>query len=427
MEFIKNAKNGQWSGVISLGMGSIIAQSINVIIQPILTRLISPEDLGIYTYIISMATLIIPVASLKLEMLIVADNDDNNVGLLTDVSIMSVIITSIIYLLIILIMLVIGDNSFSDIGIYSLFIPVIVLTNGIRFIFISHNNRHKKYSLISRINILRELAMAAIQVTSGMLSGGVIGQAFGYGLSPLFGIWMQTKDYLRNLVRKNKLSFEEIIKILSKNKKHILYLVPSQFINSFSYALITMSVISLFSTTEMGYYSISVRILGIPLILVSNNVSKVYLQKLSEDLRKGISAWASFVSVIKVFGILSVFGFFILAIIAPSVSEIVFGVGYEEAGKYISILCFMYALRFIASALIGTYVVFNKQNIEIIFNILIVLSGVVIYFITLFLKLSIYSYFTFISIAYGIVYLLVIISFGYLCKDSDRRNGILLK
>ena len=66
-------KNSIWVGILHMGLGTVLAQMINIVVQPILTRIFPTETLGIYTYLISLATMIIPVASLKLDMLIVSE------------------------------------------------------------------------------------------------------------------------------------------------------------------------------------------------------------------------------------------------------------------------------------------------------------------------------------------------------------------
>ena len=411
-------KNKQFKGIISLGIGTIMAQLITVIIQPILTRLLSPEELGTYTFIISMATLVIPIASLKLEMLIVVEKDDEEAETITDASIISLILISIIATLVILSMLLVGNNPISMIGTYALLIPLIILTNGLRFIFVSYNNRQKKYKLIAKISVLREVIMGAIQMISALISGGILGQVLGYAVAPLYGIKEQSKDYIYIKKNRKKTTIKKILSIFKVHKKHILCLVPAQFINSFSYTLIMLSIVSLFSTEEVGYYSISVRVLGLPLVLISNNVSKIYMQKLAEDHSKGNSVWHTFKTTILILGGISVLGFGCLAFIAPTACEIIFGHGYVEAGKYISILCIIYALRFISSALIGTYVVFNKQNWEFFFQSCLVIVGVVVYLIVLILKLDIYEYFILISLGYALIYSAIIYSFMNLCKKK---------
>lgn len=51
-------KNSIWVGILSMGLGTVLAQMINIVVQPILTRVFPAETLGIYTYLISLATMI---------------------------------------------------------------------------------------------------------------------------------------------------------------------------------------------------------------------------------------------------------------------------------------------------------------------------------------------------------------------------------
>lgn len=417
----KYIKNSQLAGILSLGLGTIVAQSINLLVQPILTRIVTPEEIGIYNFIISMANLIIPVASLKLTMLIVIEKDNDEADILTDVSIITAIVVTILSTLFLGIMLLIGNNIFSDIGHLVFVIPLIIITNALRFIFISHNNRYKKYSLISRMDILRELVKGLMQIIFGKVSGA-FGLSLGYAISPLLGLKFQSNDYIYQLKKRNKTTGKMVLKTYKKYKKHILYMVPSQFINTFSYTLLNFSIISLFTAKEAGYYSTSYMVLGLPLVLISNNVSKVYLQNLRSLTTEGKSILKNYTIVVGVLSLLSIIGFSLLAIIAPNVTEFLFGKGYDESGKYITILCFMFALRFIASSITGTYVFFNKQNVDAIFQSLLVMLGLIIHFITDFLNLNIYEYLNLISISYGIIYLLILVNIGFICRNYDHKN-----
>ena len=77
-------KNSIWVGILHMGLGTVLAQMINIVVQPILTRVFPAETLGIYTYLISLATMIIPVASLKLDMLIVSEPNEKEAQYITD-------------------------------------------------------------------------------------------------------------------------------------------------------------------------------------------------------------------------------------------------------------------------------------------------------------------------------------------------------
>ena len=100
-----------WSGILQMGLGTVLAQLINIVVQPILTRVVSAETLGIYTYIVAMATMIIPVASLKLDMLVVSEADDGAAQYTTDVCIYINLAISAIYTIVIFIGYHVSDNN----------------------------------------------------------------------------------------------------------------------------------------------------------------------------------------------------------------------------------------------------------------------------------------------------------------------------
>lgn len=417
----KNMKNSQLSNVITLGVGTIIAQSINIIIQPILTRLITPEELGIYSFIINMANIIIPIASLKLTMLVVISEDEIKADRLTATSIFTAFLISFISLLFLTIMLIIGDNIFSSVGILILVVPFIILTNGIRFVFTSHNNREKKYKLMSKVDILREILKGIIQIFSGIFGGGALGQAIGYAASPLLGLKLQAASYLQYKKRRNRFNFSDILSVYKENSSHILYMVPAQLINSLSYALITFSIIYLFSPKEVGYYAISYMILGLPLVLISNNVGRVYLQNLSSLYQDGKSLWRNYLSFVGILSAISIVGFTILALIAPAATELIFGFGYSEAGEYIKILCIMYIFRFVASSVISGYAFFNKQIMDVFFQSILVIFGLLAHGITLYFELNIYEYLTLISFSYATIYIFIILNLGYISLKYPKK------
>mgnify|MGYP003267774707 FL=1 len=123
--------------------------------------------------------------------------------------------------------------------------------------------------------------------------------------------------------------------ILGKGKNQILYLVPAQFLNNFSSALVIIFITSLYASETLGYYSAGVRLLEIPLIFIAANVSKVCYRQISEDvsLRKPTIKTLLKISA-GLLGI-SLVGFGILYIIAPIFARFIFGPGYEVAGEYI--------------------------------------------------------------------------------------------
>ena len=373
--------NSLLSGIFYMGFGTVIAQMINVLIQPVLTRIVPAEILGIYTFVVSMANIVIPIASLKLEMLVVSEKDDTEAQLITDVCVWINLIISATYFVIILIGYNIpGLSTFNKYGAVVFLAPLLALTNGIRFLFISYNNRYKKYKLITGVAIIREAVRAVIQVISGLLSFGVIGQTMGYALSPVVGLHLQAKEYLAKRKERKKLTFDKAKEIvLKKGKGQILYLVPGQFINSFSNSFLTISITTLFSATVLGHYSAGVRLLEIPILFITSNVNKVCYQRFSENVANRRPLTKTLFSLIAVLSVISFGGFGLLFFIAPRLSELVFGQGYYIAGVYIKHLCLMYAIRLVATSFNGIFTIFGKQKYELGLNIALILVAAIAY------------------------------------------------
>lgn len=416
-------KNSIWVGILHMGLGTVLAQMINIVVQPILTRIFPTETLGIYTYLISLATMIIPVASLKLDMLIVSEPNEKEAQYITDACIIINILISLIYAIVIIVGYQVSDNNiFNKYGIIIYVVPVLVFTNGLRFLFISYLNRYKEYKTISIIAIIREAIRAVIQVGAGFLSLGVFSLSMGYAVSPLFGLNIQMRNYLKELKERPRINlkkFKEIV--LVKGKRQILFLVPAQFINSFSASLVTISITALFSAKILGYYSAGVRILDIPIVFITSNVSKVCYQRISENVANKKPVLRTLMSVIIVLSAVSIMGFGTLYVIAPRLSEIVFGQGYRVAGEYIRCLCVMYAVRLVATSFAGVYTVFKKQNFELILNILLIVSAGVSYVVCSMFNFEVTTYLKFMNTGYTIVYLMMQLGYIVMCKNYDKK------
>ena len=421
---MKKNDNSIWIAILHMGLGTILAQLINVVAQPILTRLFSAETLGIYTYLISLATIVIPIASLKLDMLVVSEADDNKAQYMTDTCIILVILISIIYIIIITIGYILpNENIFNKYGAIIFIVPFIVFANGIRFLFISYLNRYKEYKMISALGIIREGARALIQVGAGLFSGGVFWLSIGYAIAPLFGFKIQLKQYLQKKKIRPRLTaqkFKELV--FEKGRRQIVFLLPAQFINTFSSSLITVSIANLYSAKVLGYYSVGTRILEIPIIFIAANVSKVCYQKVSENIANNKPIFKILLQIVIVLSVVSAIGFSVLYVIAPKFSEFVFGSGYSIAGEYIRCLCVMYAVRLVSTSFAGVFTAFKKQSFELVMNILLLVSAGVNYWICSVFDYDILMYLKFMNWGYTMVYLMMLFGYVFSCYKHDKET-----
>lgn len=72
-------KNNFLKSITILISGSILGQIVNFITAPVMTRFFSPEDIGIYTYITTIAYVFSPILCLRYETAIVLEEDEDNI------------------------------------------------------------------------------------------------------------------------------------------------------------------------------------------------------------------------------------------------------------------------------------------------------------------------------------------------------------
>ena len=301
------------------------------------------------------------------------------------------------------------------------FVPLLVLTNGLRFLFISYNNRYKEYKLIASLEIVREASRALIQTISGSLSFGSIGLLAGYAIAPLAGYRSQLKKYFRGLKKRPKIALSQVKEILFvQGRRQVLYIMPAQLINSFSASLITMLISILFSATTLGYYSMGVRILDVPIMFISANVSKVCYQRICESISNRAPVTRTIGKLVFGLGFASLSVFGLLYLCSVPLCEFVFGKGYGIAGKYIQCLCMMYALRLVAASFAGSFTAFGKQRFELVLNVALVVAAFVAFGITRYIGLDMESFLLIIGFGYSIVYLATLVGTLVCCIKFDR-------
>ncbi|MCM3633972.1 lipopolysaccharide biosynthesis protein [Paenibacillus camelliae] len=391
--------------ILKLTTGSILAQAIIIIVSPLSTRLYTPEELGVYTLILTFSAMFGPVITGKYDVAIVSAKDSKET---VDLIIGSIAITIAFTILITFgysIYLREQPEIIKEVGGWAYILIPILILQGFVNTLTSYNNRKKQYSLISQLYVLRTVIQNIGLVIFGFLKLGAVGLLISQLISLIFGIRKQGTHLLKENIFTGNIELKRIKTTLIKYKNQFLYSMPANFLNSASYSLMNIFISGLYGLAVFGYYSIAYRILGLPLSLVSMNISKVFLQKASEEKNKYDNYTKSFNQMIILLTIMAIPMVLLFILFAPNVFRIIFGDGWEVSGEYVRILAPMFGIRFIVTALSPALVVSGKQKLELILQSLFVLFSLLSYFITKQLDFNFEFFLICISTTYSLVYL----------------------
>ena len=385
----KNAK-----GVLSLLAGNTIAQVIMLVGGLELARIYGPEASGIYNAFLGFVAILSILTTFRLENIFVISKSSKAIrNLFTTLLLISTVVTTIFFL---------GYAVLEEIFTFktSLFI---VLLSCIAGLFTAWNNvqnslftKYKFFKSISTgfvINAVFSVLFQFIFYWMGYKETGLIyGTIFGTVLSCAY-YFSITKG------RFTSIDFDLAKKTITNNKEIIKYTLPSESLNAIANNLMTILMLFYFTKEDAGFFGNASKALVVPLILLSNSMSKVFFQKSAGmmehrahqlyDLSKKVILYN--VGAIALFLLLMNFvGIFILEWI----------LGSEWKGLHIMtwILSFWILCRSAMNPIQQIVVVIKKNHYALNFNIYLVFITIATCVIgglnkNILLTLSLYSFF----------------------------------
>jgi O-antigen/teichoic acid export membrane protein len=353
--------------------GTVVAQTLGVLITPILTRLYTAEAFGESALFMSMASIIGVVACLKYELAIVIPKKDEQASLVVSVSFFVLVTVTI---LLGFCVTFVGDSivrifNKPALSSYIMWLPAMVFVLGINLIMNYWYSRKKKFgqNALSRITI--SLTTQGVKLGAGlfsMASGGAIIAANLFG-QLAGGIYLASNLFKDTDKFKCVFSAVDIKQTALRYKKFPIFSSLSSLLNTASQQMPVLVMSYFFESSTVGYYAFGLGLLSMPMALIATSVSQVFYQKACELKLTGGKEISSHIF-ISLFG-LGFFPFAFIALYGKLIFVVVFGENWVVAGSYAQLLCIWSLFMFIARPLSMSISVFELQQIGLILQIIL--------------------------------------------------------
>ena len=406
--------------VFTLTVGTAIAQVIAVAASPVLTRLYSPEDFGVFAIFMAISGILATIATGKYEIAIVLPEKDEDAVNIVALSVLITFSTCFLFGLIFLFfngpITELADNEKISNWLY--FIPLNVLFTCLFVILCNWLTRNKRFRGLALSKIIKSAIVVSLSVVLGIAKLGAAGLIIG-ALSGAFLVAMllSIQIWLKDCTKRKLITKKRMIEQAKKYNDFPKFTVFSQLINVLANQLPILLFGIYFSTTVAGFYVLTQRVLDVPISLISNSISEVFKQRASNDYTKYGNCRRIFLKTLKSLALLSFIPFSILFFTAPGLFALVFGEEWREAGVYTQILSPYFFLKFIGNPLSFMFFIADKQKLNIIGQSILLFGFIIsIYFGIYFenTKLSIIS----ISITYSLFWII----YMFLSYKFSRRN-----
>lgn len=403
--------------ILLLTSGSMLGQVIGFVGSMIMTRIYTASEIGIMTTVVSFSGIFAPVINGRFDFALVKERRDKYIFALVKLSIYIGVVLSLFISLGSFIYFT-GIDGFISPFVSVVFVFFILVIQVFSNVFKSYNNNIGDFKTMTSVIVMRRFAEEVSMTVFGLLGWKAIGLLVSRVIGQYFGMKREIKNIKKKFINILSVQRKDMVEAYNTHKRQLYYSAPAALMNAGSYSLISLVIGKFFGLEVLGVYAISFAVLGLPLSVISGNVSKVYFSEASKEYaKKGVFNESTNKTLIFLilFGIIL---FFVMYYLFPMIVPFIYGDKYEMSGFMIRILSPMFAIRFVSSAINTGLVVCNKQNFELIIQLLFMISVALLAILCNYRFLSITTFLLGVSVSYSIVYLINLISICYFSKNK---------
>ncbi|HDG4653736.1 TPA: type 8 capsular polysaccharide synthesis protein Cap8K [Staphylococcus aureus] len=398
-------------------LSSGIAQVILIITTPIITRLYSPTEFGEFTIFSNIAMILIPIINARYDLLIVNTKNDRSANILSQIS----FLISLLILLILIPIFAISAWLYPNFILDFIFIIIMLFLVSLTNIFTNYLNKERKYKVLSLIDVFRAGSMALLQIIFGLLALGSLGLIIGFSLSYIAGITLGYKTFKKhfNIVRDK----EETKALFLENKNQLVYSTPSILLNSLSFSVVVFFIGILYTNTEVGIYGMAIRVLGIPVTIISLGLSKIFMQQANDYYIEYGNFRNLLLKFSSILVIVSIILYVPLYLFSEELVNILLGHSWVDAITVIKIVIPLFVIRLIVSTVSLSVIVLQKQQLELILQALFLIGTTATFVISKMLNLTFLNFVSINTVVLIVSYMIFFIALYYFAKNKQFKNS----
>lgn len=365
-----------------LASANILGQAILFAVMPLVTRLYTPADFGVFAVFAAIFSLVLVGSSLRYELAIPLPRSDGNAfSVLLLAFWVNVLVAVGSFLGVLFLSGTLARTLHTpELPAVLWILPLSILGAGSNRALRYWAIRHHDFNVLAKTQITQSSANAVFQIGSGLVSFGGVGLAIGHTLGLTAGAYRLARTVLPRI---RAAGYWQPLRMRIVARRYVRFPkfdVAAAFIDTLSVQLPNLFLPLLFSPAVAGAYLLADRILGAPVGLVSQSVGQVLYAKSREAIeQKRMATLATNVSVGLV--ALSFVPALVLFLISEPLVTFIFGEAWREAGGFAGWLVLGLVGQLIFSSVSLTLMATNAQNINLILHsIMLVAKGAALFY-----------------------------------------------
>lgn len=365
MKLIEKLKGSRfWLSVASLSLGQVVAQTVNFLLIPVISRLYAKEAYGDFGVVTSFAAIVMGVIGLGLGSAIMAADDREE----------SEKVFRVCYMLQMMLSTLLCAGLLAVSPLWQAFHTALPYPLALLLLYL-YLNLSIHFSLMSvyvnrlganRVLLLNPILAALCSVFITLPLGLLHMDAWGLFAANLAATALANAHMLRYASPyRAPFRFQDVRAVFAKFRHFVVYQYPANFMGTLSANAPQQMLSGAFGPAALGDYAMCNRVFGLPLQVIAQPIQTVYFRDATQRYRAGQDiACLTFSLVTKI----------MLAALVPLVTgcsfaepifAFVLGEKWRSAGRLAAVLAFPFLFNFCSSCVTYCRVVIGRQRMNL--------------------------------------------------------------
>ena len=356
-------------GVLTLVVGTTVAQGLVIVTSPILTRLYSPADFGAFGLATSILAVLLTVTCLTYDWAIALPEDAaaaaNVLALCLVVNLVMTLVCGLVLALVAPTLLV--GFGVAQIGAFLVLLVIDQLGGGVALAFTGWAIRRKSFPDLAAARVTQSAATVTVQIALGVIVFGPVGLLLADVVGRIVGAlrlarpaWRESAGAFRQVTRRG------LRAAAVRYRRFPIYSTGSSVLNTLGLQAPLLLLVALYGTQAGGRFLLAQRVAALPMILVAGSVGQVFFAEAARLVREDPRALtALFLRGTRSLARGGIVPSVLVMVAAPFLFGPLFGADWQEAGLYAALLAPMYFLALVTSPTGGTLDVLERQDLHL--------------------------------------------------------------
>lgn len=371
MKFVRNLLSAFNLGHASFVGSSALVQIFPLLSAPIIARLYTPAEFGIYAVFFALSTILAGMSALALTNAILLEAEEPEAAHAT---LLAMTVVGLFCALLMLLVLaaphamkaaMLGEAVVP----YLPWLPLTALLSGVFTCLYTWAIRAKQFHLLARNRLVLGVSTAVLQIGIGLMKPGAIGfilaNLCGYGLAVLL-LAIPFHGDVRRLAP--AFNLRSGLAQLSKHRTLPLWTVPANLVNSVCSFLPDLIIGRLFGVAQLGQFSLASRMVNFPLNFIATSAQDIFRQQAAHEFNEHGHCRGAFNRFFVLMGIVAIALLVPIILAVPYVFPIVFGSQWNQSGGLIQAIGLLLIVRFVSSPLSYVWIIRGHQKLDFLWQ-----------------------------------------------------------